>query len=121
MSENEIDIGQVRERNWLDLWMELLHEAETPKNFIYWSGLSDIAGIVRDKVYLRKRLYQLYPNLFVMMIGKSGLKKSFPVSKAKELVKALKNANIKYSVEQRKRLRGEYNSYIGIYTLPNPI
>lgn len=86
MSENEIDIGQVRERNWLDLWMELLHEAETPKNFIYWSGLSVIAGIVRDKVYLRKRLYQLYPNLFVMMIGKSGLKKSFPVSKAKELV-----------------------------------
>lgn len=43
------------------------------------------------------------------------------IVKARELVKALKKANITYSVEQRKRLRGEYNEYIGIYTLPNPI
>lgn len=38
------------------------------------------------------------------------------IFKAKELLKTMRKANITYSVEQRKRLRHEYNEYIGIYT-----
>jgi len=37
------------------------------------------------------------------------------ISKAKELVKNLKAANITYSVDQRIRLRNEYNKFIGLY------
>jgi hypothetical protein len=66
--------------------------------------------------YVKFELPQQYP---VLKLTKPELLEA--IGKAKELVKALKNANITYSVEQRKRLRHEYNSYIGIYTLPNPI
>lgn len=38
------------------------------------------------------------------------------ISKAKELLKSLKNAKIEYSMNQRLRLRTEYNKFIGIYT-----
>jgi hypothetical protein len=66
--------------------------------------------------YVKFELPQQYP---VLKLTKPELLEA--IGKAKDLVKALKNANITYSVEQRKRLRHEYNSYIGIYTLPNPI
>jgi hypothetical protein len=86
MPEIENGSRDAKERNFLDHWMQLLSEAETPSHFIYWSGLAVLSSVVRDKIWLPKRLYRLYPNIFIMMIGKSGLKKSFPVSKAKELV-----------------------------------
>jgi hypothetical protein len=37
------------------------------------------------------------------------------IQRAKEITKRLKEADITYSMEQRKRLRHEYNEYIGIY------
>lgn len=66
--------------------------------------------------YVKFELPQQYP---VLKITKPEILEA--ITKAKELVKALKKANISYSLEQRKRLRGEYNAFIGIYTLPHPI
>jgi hypothetical protein len=92
MLEND---NESERKNWLDQYMYLLREAETPRRFLYWSGLAAISGVVRDQVWLNKRgLYQLYPNIFVMMVGKSGLKKSFAVSKAKELVTLVNGTRI---------------------------
>lgn len=74
-------------KNWLDQWMKALERAETPKSFLFWAGLATLSGVARDNVYIDKQsMYRLYPNIFVMMIGKSGLKKSFAVNKSKELV-----------------------------------
>jgi len=61
--------------------------------------------------YVKFELPNQYP---VLKLTKPELQEA--IKKAKEILKALKKANITHSVNQRMRLRTEYNKYIGIYT-----
>jgi len=80
--------------NWLVDLMEATDESETPKSFIFWSGLSVISSVVKNKVYLDKFYYKLYPNIYVLLVAKSGLRKTFPVSLAKTLVQKTGNTRV---------------------------
>lgn len=72
--------------SWLDGIMASAAEVESPKSWVWWSGVSAIAAIAGSNVYLDKFYYKLSPNLFVMLLGKSGLGKGWPIWLAKELV-----------------------------------
>lgn len=73
--------------NWIHEVLEASEEAETPRSFIYWSAMAAIAATVANNVYMnRKGIYQLRPNIYVMLMAKSGLGKGFPVNCAKRLV-----------------------------------
>jgi hypothetical protein len=80
--------------SWLDELLLQTSESETPVSFIKWAGLSAIAAVAKNNVYLDKFYYKLYPNIFVMLIAKSGMRKSFAVYIAKELVKAIGNTRV---------------------------
>jgi hypothetical protein len=75
---------------WLDKVLEYSKESESPSQYFYWAGLAALAGVVRNKVYLDKFYYKLYPNLYILLIGKSGIRKGIPVALAKELVNGAK-------------------------------
>lgn len=66
--------------------MESTAEAETPRSFVKWAALASIAAVVADRVYLDKFYYKLYPNLYVLLIAESGLRKGFAAALAKTLV-----------------------------------
>lgn len=73
--------------NWITRVLDAAEEAETPTSFLYWSALAAIAATIGNNVYMnRKGIYQLRPNVFVMLMAKSGLGKGFPVNVAKKLV-----------------------------------
>jgi hypothetical protein len=72
--------------SWLDDIMTASAEVESPKQWIWWSAVSAIAAVAGSNTYLDKYYYKLSPNLFVMLLGKSGLGKGWPVWLAKELV-----------------------------------
>lgn len=69
-------------------------DSESPKQYFFWSFLSAIASVVNNKVYLDKFYYKLYPNLYVLLVGKSGLRKGVPVAIAKELVQMVGNTRV---------------------------
>src|SRR3990172_9304741 len=77
--------------NWIQEFIEETREAEAPDSYFYWSALSVLSAIASNRVFIRKKkLYKLYPNLFVFLISKyPGLGKGFPVSVAKRLVNKL--------------------------------
>lgn len=75
---------------FLEELMSMTSDAESPQSYFYWSGLSAISAVLNNKVYLDKKLYKLYPNIFVILIGKSGLRKGVPVLIAKNLVEKCK-------------------------------
>jgi len=75
---------------WLDKVLEYAKESESPKQYFYWAGLAALSGVVRNKVFLDKFYYKLYPNLYVLLIGKSGIRKGIPVALAKQLVSGAK-------------------------------
>lgn len=71
---------------WLDRLMDITDKAESPRIYFYWAGLAALSACISNKLYLDKHYYKLYPNIYVMLIGKSGLRKGVPVSLAKTLV-----------------------------------
>lgn len=79
---------------WIKDLLEATKDAESPKSFIYWSGMAAISAVVKKQVWIDKHLYKLYPNIYVMLIGKSGIRKGFPINVAKDLVQAVDNTRI---------------------------
>jgi len=77
--------------SWIETLVDSYKESETPTKFIFWSGLASIAAVMQKRVYLDRYIYTLYPNIYVFIIAKSGMKKGTPITLAKKLVK---NANI---------------------------
>ena len=86
--------------DWLESLQEATSGAETPISFIKWSGLCSIAAVAANNVYLNRRdengriIYQLKPNLYVMMIANSGLGKGLPIAIAKQLVTEVQNTRV---------------------------
>ena len=75
--------------SWLDLFLEETDFAgvETPKQWLYWSGVATISAIVAPNVYVNKGAYKLRPNLYILLIGRSGLGKGFGPTTARKLIK----------------------------------
>lgn len=74
---------------WIEDLKNATKEVETPRSWIYWAGLSAIAAITRNKVWVDKQYYKLYPNIYVIFLGSSGIGKGFPVNLAKDLVNGI--------------------------------
>ena len=72
--------------SWLSDIMKATDYAETPHSFIKWGALSALSAVVAPNVFLDKVFYKLSPNLYVMLLARSGLGKGFPVTLAKQLV-----------------------------------
>jgi len=79
---------------WLDLLLKETHFVETPKQWIYWSGLATISAITAPNIVVHKGAYKLKPNLYVLLIGRSGLGKGFGPSVASKLVKMVDNTRV---------------------------
>lgn len=80
----------MTQTGWLQEFLASTIEAESPRSFFYWSGLAAISAAVRNRVWLPKPppdgFYKLFPNLYILLIAPSGLRKGYPVAIAKQLV-----------------------------------
>lgn len=79
---------------WIEHLLKVTKESESPRRYYYWAGLSAIAGVMKNSVYLDKFYYKLYPNIFVLLVGKSGIRKGPPVALAKRLVAEVGNTRV---------------------------
>jgi hypothetical protein len=69
-------------------------ELESPVSFWRWSAIAAISAVLKDQVWLNRQIYNLYPNIYVMLHAESGLKKGPPISMARQLVQAVNNTRI---------------------------
>lgn len=75
--------------SWIeDLLEEHLSSVETPQSWIYWSLLCCISAAAANNYTLRTLKGNLlyYPNIYVLLLGESGLGKGFPINLSKRLV-----------------------------------
>lgn len=81
--------------DWLNELIDSTSEAESPTSFMYWSGLCAVSAVINRQAWLeRGGVYELYPNIYVLLIAKSGMRKGFPVSVSKQLVQAVGNTRV---------------------------
>lgn len=87
-------LREAEKVTWIDEILHATEEVETPVNFIRWGALCAISAILRNKVYLDKHYYKLYPNIYVLLVGESGLRKGFAPGLSKELVRIVGGTRI---------------------------
>jgi len=78
----------MSERNWVLDLIEENQAVETPTSWIYWSLMFCISSAAANAYTLRTLKGNLlyYPNIYVMLLGESGLGKGYPVNLAKRLL-----------------------------------
>lgn len=66
-------------------------DSESPASYFYWSFLSAIAAVTNNNTSIQRHYYRMSPNIFVLLFGKSGLRKGVPINLAKQLVEQTGN------------------------------
>src|SRR5271163_2654267 len=80
--------------SWLDEIVSSTEESESPARFQYWSAMAAISAIVKKNVWMQRHFYKLYPNIYVILVGKSGLRKGNPVTLSRRLVERVNDTRI---------------------------
>jgi len=82
--------------SWVSDLIEEHQSVETPESWIYWSLMCCISAVAANAYTLRTLKGNLlyYPNLYVILMGESGLGKGFPVNLAKRLVQSANNTRV---------------------------
>ncbi len=102
--------------SWLEDVLKAVDAVETPRSYLKWACLVAISSVVKDNVFLKKGgVYQLYPNLYVLLVGESGLKKSFATNLAKTLIKKVDNTRI---ISGRSSIQGIIQDLSNAVTKP---
>lgn len=81
--------------DWIQKVLDATEEAESPRSYVYWSAIATLSAIVNNKCYIQKGgIYKLYPNLYVLLVGPSGLKKSFPPMVSERIASEINNTRV---------------------------
>lgn len=78
----------MKQQNWIDSLLAESSHVETPISWMWWSLLSCISAAAGNNYYLTTLKGDLIykANLYIMLLGDSGLGKGYPVNLAKRLV-----------------------------------
>jgi len=72
-----------RTTNFFRLYRHICGESEVPDIYHFWAAVSLLASAVEDRVWYQKFKHsKLYPNLFIAIIGPSGLGKGMAIEQA---------------------------------------
>ena len=72
--------------NFYDLYRHVSGDSEVPAIFHFWACTALLAAVVQDRVWIEKeRGVKLYPNLYIILVGPSGLGKGMAISQANRL------------------------------------
>lgn len=70
----------------LEKWRYFLKDIESPDSFINWSYYSLVAAALQRRVWLQEDPYQLFPNLYLMLVGPPSTGKSMAVRPVKSVL-----------------------------------
>jgi len=90
--------------SWLQGYLAFTSEQESPEVFHLWCGVSAIAGALRRKVHFNMGYFQLFPNMYIVLVSPPGkCKKSTAMGMARG--RLAKVPGINWSVDSTSRER----------------
>src|SRR3990167_9447480 len=75
--------------HWLKAYMEFTRDTESPDAYHFWVGATLISSATRRQVYLDMNYFRIYPNLYTILIGPSGARKSIAASIGMQLAESV--------------------------------
>jgi hypothetical protein len=67
-------------RNWLRAYLEWTRETESPDIYHFFTAATIIGAMTKRQVHLEMNYFRIYPNLYTIIVGPSGARKSVAVS-----------------------------------------
>jgi hypothetical protein len=104
--------------NWIDDVLDQHKELESPMTFWYWASIATLSAIAKDNIWLDQQLYKVYPNIYVMLHAKSGLRKGPPISMAYQIVRKVNNTRL---IRGRASIQGILKKLGTAYSQPGGI
>jgi hypothetical protein len=104
--------------SWVDDLVAECSHVETPESYLWWSFLCCISAAAGNNYFLTSLKGDLIykPNLYVMLLGESGLGKGFPINRAKLLVQ---KAEVTRVIAGRSSIQGIIKEAATAKTYPN--
>lgn len=99
--------------SWLEQLLSMTDEAESPSQYWKWAALTAISAVVKQNVSLNRHYYVLYPNIYVILVGKSAIKKGPPIALARNLVTRVDNTRV---IGGRASVQGIVKELASTYT-----
>lgn len=91
--------------DFLTAYLEYVEDTEPAKAYHVWSAVSLLAGTLERRVYLRWGHETLYPNMYIVLVGPSGNRKSTALNIAKDLLKEINVKVVPDAITQEKLIR----------------
>jgi energy-coupling factor transporter ATP-binding protein EcfA2 len=80
-------------QSWLDDFLEYASGGESPRKYLFWVGVSVVAGVLRRKVWIDQVDFQWTPNFYVLLVGPPGVKKTTSMNIGYRLLKKIEGIN----------------------------
>lgn len=81
--------------NWIAAYAEYTKESESPDNYHFWTSLSIIASAVRRNIVLDQGIYELFPHMFVILVGPPGrVAKSTTIRLGRKILTGIEDMNM---------------------------
>src|SRR5215813_6718743 len=87
------DVEKRKCQSWIKRFVEWTSDTEAAPIFRKWSAITAIAATLEQKVYLNTHS-NLYPNLYIVLVGNAGIGKSRSIVSAANLVRDLGEVNL---------------------------
>lgn len=103
--------------SWVDDLVAECEHVETPTPYLWWSFLSCISAAAGNNYFLTTLKGDLIykPNLYIMLLGESGLGKGFPINRAKILIQ---KADVTRVIAGRSSIQGIIKELATVKTVP---
>jgi len=74
-------------KDFFSLYLEYTADTECPTFFHRWAGITCLSASLGRELYLKNGHFKLYPNLYTLLIGVSGTRKSTAIKMSERLLK----------------------------------
>lgn len=86
--------GKRRLDDWIATFLDYTDQLECPVDYLRWAALSAIAGAAQRKVYMDMEYFMAMSNMYIVLTGPPGSKKSTAIRAAKRLLTKVEGVNM---------------------------
>lgn len=86
--------GKRRLGNWIASFLDYTEQLECPIDYLRWVALSTIAGAAQRKVSIDSEYFYYMTNMYVILVGEPGSKKSVAIRQGKKILKKVPGINL---------------------------
>lgn len=84
--------------------MEWNRGTEVPEQYYFWSGISALSALVNGQVYTKMGRYEIYPNMYIVLLGPPGNGKTSALRRAEKLIRGFEDISLSAQSETAEGL-----------------